>query len=295
MLKMLTTDSLLNAWTGLPTFELLNAIVDCVITVMGREKQNCGSLSITERVLLVFAKLKTNLTFIALSSLFNVSQATVSRTFANMIPILHASLKSVVLFQSCEEIRRNLPKCFQYHNFMNTRAVLDCSETSIQLPNCTNCRIATYSHYKGTNTAKYLVSISPSGSILNISKSYAGKSSDKQIFNDEHLVDLFDSADAIMVDKGFAIEFELMEKGIHLIRPSFSKGKQCQFEEAEVYENTDIASARVHVERFIQRLKIFAILSDKIDHNMLHHLDDILVIIAAICNLSKPILSDERF
>lgn len=128
----------------------------------------------------------------------------------------------------------------------NVRAVLDCSEIPIQLPSCMNCRIATYSHYKSTNTAKFLVAITPSGDIMFISKAYSGKASDKQIFNDERLIEMFDSGkiyylflkqhkiktrhefcycsrytDAIMVDKGFGIEYELQERNIQMIRMGY--------------------------------------------------------------------------
>lgn len=65
----------------------------------------------------------------------------------------------------------------------------------------------------------------------------------------------------------------MSQKNIQLIRPSFSRGPEIQFGEDEVVINTKIASARVHVERSIQRMKIFSILCDKIDHNLMQYLN----------------------
>lgn len=146
---------------------------------------------------------------------------------------------------------------------------------------------------RGRTPVKFLVCITPGGLISFVSDAYSRKSSDKFIFNSEKLVEKFEENDAIMVDKGFAILDELKERGLVLVRPSFSKG--CQFEEEEVFENTKVAVARVHVERIIQRLKIFSILKNKIDHNMLPYLSDIFFIISAITNLTSPIISNEKF
>lgn len=179
---------------------------------------------------MVFVKLKTNLTFVCISSIFRVSESSVTRYFTATLPIIAAALQKAVYFPTSKEIRQNLPKCFK-PNFCDVRAILDCTEVPIQKPKCTNCVIATYSHYKGTNTVKFLVCITPAGLISFISEGYFGKSSDKFIFNDENLIEEFDSnIDAIMVDKGFAIVDETLTHGIKLVRPSFSEGPSFQFE-----------------------------------------------------------------
>ena len=49
------------------------------------------------------------------------------------------------------------------------------------------------------------MAVSAAGLITYVSKGYTGKASDKYIFNQVKLIELFISNDAIMVDKGFAI------------------------------------------------------------------------------------------
>lgn len=125
-----------------------------------------------------------------------------------------------------------------------------------------------------------MVAITPAGTISFVSKGYSGKASDKFIFNEEKLIEKFDpNVDAIMVDKGFSIAKELSELGIKLVRPTFSQGPGYQFNENEVVENTKVSIARVHVERAIQRMKIFSILRDKIEYNILSQVDKIFSVI----------------
>lgn len=97
-----------------------------------------------------------------------------------------------------------------------------------------------------------------------------------------------------MVDKGFLIESECTNNNNKLIRPVFLKNKS-QFSTQESELNLSIAEACVHVERAIQRIKSFNILTSTFEWKLAPYLDNILLIIAGIVNLSSPILSDERF
>lgn len=57
----------------------------------------------------------------------------------------------------------------------------------------------------------------------------------------------------------------------------------------------DIAAARVHVERTIQRLKMFKILKYKIPWTLIPYIKKISIIVAGITNLKNPILADDKF
>ena len=52
-----------------------------------------------------------------------------------------------------------------------------------------------------------------------------------------------------MADRGFAVQDLCVLKGVHLNRPAQKMSDQ--FTQAEVASNFDIASTRIHVERFI--------------------------------------------
>lgn len=97
--------------------------------------------------------------------------------------------------------------------------------------------------------------MSPAGCITFLRKAYGGRASDKVIFCQSSLLELLAENDAVMVDKGFRITSECEEAGMKLIIPPFLKNKTFSFEEVE--QTANIAAARVHVERVIQRMKFF--------------------------------------
>lgn len=100
--------------------------------------------------------------------------------------------------------------------------------------------------------------------------------------------------DAIMVDKGFLIDDVCHFNQIELIRPPFLR-QQKQLSATEAIFNAKIASARVHIERSNQRIKIFNILSGTLKWSLVPYVKDIFTIICGITNLSSSILADCRY
>lgn len=289
---MLLTNEALNTWTGIPTNELLEEICLAAKKLEEWVYPRKFAMNCTDRVILVMVKLKQNLSFAAIGILFRIHAATVTNYFSHTVQILSSVLQTFVYMPSKEEIRKNIPLCFR--GFSNVTIILDCTEVPLGTLKCLNCRIATYSQYKSRRTAKFLIGVTPAGLISYRSKAYAGKSSDKYIFNAEKLIDqLYPHIDEVMVDKGFMIENELSAKGIKLHRPPFMKNNRLS--PSEAYLNEAIAKARVHVERIMQRIKTFAILQDTFDVCMLGYINDIMSIICGIVNLTNPILRDDKF
>lgn len=147
---------------------------------------------------------------------------------------------------------------------------------------------------KGKHTIKFLVGITPSGIISFLSTAYGGRASDKSIFNEERIIEKLEPQDAVMVDKGFLIENECNENIITLIRPPFLRTSK-QLSKTDAEKTALIARARVHVERAIQRMKIFNIINSQISWYLVAYINDIITIIAALVNLSAPILTDDKF
>ena len=63
----------------------------------------------------------------------------------------------------------------------------------------------------------------------------------------------------IMSDRGFAIQDLCAIKGITLNRPKQKDGEQ--FNQPDIKRNFDIAATRIHVERFIGRVRCWKILN----------------------------------
>lgn len=159
--------------TGIPTYEILDHIVNLYFKVYPDSRSH--RLSIKERIILVFLKLKQDLSFAVLAILFKaVSGETCRAIYNSILPLLANILKPLIYWPSKTEIISNIPGCFK--KFEDTRVVLDCTEISVQSPKCLSCRIKLYSNYKGTFTIKFSVGISPGGLITYISKPYGGES-----------------------------------------------------------------------------------------------------------------------
>jgi hypothetical protein len=140
-----------------------------------------------------------------------------------------------------------------------------------------------------------MTAVTHAGLICYISTAYGGRTSDKAIFEKSGLLDELDMHhDEIMVDKGFLIDNICDNFGIKLIRPSFLR-KKSQFSQAEAIFTSQVASARVHIERTNQRIKCFKILTNQLPVNLIPEVDCIFEIICAIVNLSNPILADDKF
>lgn len=186
-----------------------------------------------------------------------------------------------------------MPRCFR--GFEKTRVVVDCTEIEVSKTNCSKCNIMTYSQYKNHHTIKFMIGISPAGLITFISPIYGGRASDKQIFQQSNIIHFLQPhEDAVMADKGFFIDDVCRENFIDVIRPPFLRQK-AQFSRIETEATAKIARARVHVERMIQRLKIFKIFSNKIPWNILPYMQSICTVCAGLANLGPPILSDDKF
>lgn len=288
--NLLDTEKKYISFTGVGS-DVIDTSVICINEVIKANNGQCIT-DIRKKVILVLIKLKLNISFACLAVMLNVSPSSCTKYFYTVLHLLSLALKPVVYWPTKDAVIANMPKCFL--KYKRTRVVLDCTEIAVQKCKCLKCRIRTYSHYKGTNTLKFLIGITPAGTISFVSRAFGGRATDKAIFLKENIISKCDPHDAIMVDKGFMIENECAENYLQLIRPPFLKKKE-QFSKEEAEQTADIAHARVHVERAIQRIKLFNILNDQIDWFIIPYINDVMNVVCALVNLSPPILAANKF
>lgn len=124
---------------------------------------------------------------------------------------------------------------------------------------------------KKCNTLKYLICISPDGTIIFISSEYGGRTSDTELFEKCNIMVVLPEKCALMADRGFKqIQNILDKKNIELVRPPSVLSKQKSKKE-EVFLTKRIASLRIHVQRVIRRIKEFSLLESHstLDHNII--------------------------
>lgn len=157
------------------------------------------------------------------------------------------------MWPSRSAVNYNMPKIFR-DNFHSTRVIIDCTEIKTETPSSLQLKSMMYSDYKSHNTLKSLVGISPSGYVTIVSDLWAGSICDKQLAKKCGIIYLCEEGNSIMVDKGFPVSDLTTPRGISHIMPP-KKHAQCKFTQNEVKRTQEIASARIHAERQMERIK----------------------------------------
>lgn len=279
--------------TGISSLELFYNIADLFTDTRIKQSKRNFSLSNEDVLLLVFMKLYHNVSFSLLAVLFDVHRTTASSIFKESIVVLASVLGHAIYWPDKDHVLACLTKHFDKYRM--TRMVLDCTEIAIERPKDLPSQILTYSIYKKTYTAKILVCITPGGLISYMSPAYGGRTSDTHITRESQVLAKCEPhIDKVMVDRGFLIEDLCYEHGLEMIRPPFL-GQRKQLSPGDAKRNAGIASARVHVERSIQRLKRFKILQQRFPLHLLAYLDSIVTTIAGVVNTSKPLFADDKY
>ena len=246
-------------------------------------------LPLIDQLLLTLMKLRLNLGTVDLAVRFKCSSATVTNITTTIFSALYDILYVGMMEGNIPSRIKNqtsLPKCFQ--PFPNCRIVLDCTEVAVANTERLDIQSNLFSQYKKRTTLKTLIGVSPNGVITFVSDLYGGNTSDKAITADSGVLNQLVPGDMVMADKGFTIR-DILPEGVSLNIPAFLVNGQ--FTQAEMNHNKLITDARIHVERSIQRLKIYSIL-DHIPYQLKEHGNKIVKVCACLTNLQTPTLRE---
>ncbi len=284
--------------TGLKTFER-NALWEFLgeakhqLQILGRKQvltsSNLRALSVECQFLLCLMILRKNYTFEEMAVTYNLGRKLVSQVFRTWLQFLYLKFKDVeaAMFTKREDLPRP-PRHFSNKMLRQVRVVIDCTEIFLQSSTNYSKQGHLYSSYKSHTTAKILIGCSPSGRAMFISDCFEGAISDREITKQSGFLDYLDANDVVLADRGFTIEDLVREKGAKLIVPPFLKGRK-QFTQDEVQETKIIAKARIHIERFNERLKKFKFLQGVVPHYHNPYLSQAVYICSCLVNFSAPL------
>lgn len=160
-----------------------------------------------------------------LSHRFGVSVATVSEVLRKWIRFLAKEFRPLIRQPKKELISFYSPKSFR-ELFPDVVIVVDCTEIEMERPSALDNQSACYSSYKSRPTMKALLGITPSGVLSFVSGFFPGSTSDREITMQSHFLNILNTGDAVMADKGFNVQDELVSVGATLvIYHHSSKGK----------------------------------------------------------------------
>lgn len=124
-----------------------------------------------------------------------------------------------------------------------------------------------------------------------ISKVYGGRSTGSIITYDSGFLSLLDPGDLILSDMSFpCISTSLENRGVTLLISPFAHSND-QFTPDKVDETHKIDSVRIHIERCVQRIKLYRIMSDKVTRDIFPNIDRIVYACAVSTNIQLPINS----
>lgn len=284
-------------YTGMANFAVLLAVFKFLESAVPHSINN--RLSKFQEFILFMMKIKVNLFNADLAFRFNISEATVSRIFDKWLHVAYCRLKSQITWPGREELQRTMPQAFFDSFGTKVAVIIDCFEIKIERPSSLLSRSETWSTYKGSNTAKFLIAIAPQGVVTYISEGWGGRVSDKHITEHCGLLDNLVPGDVVLADRGFNIEDSVGFYCARLHLPAYTKGKK-QLSPEDVERTRKLANVRIHVERVIGLIRNkFVFLKSTVPINYvacregdeLTALDKIVTVCCALGNLCPPIVA----
>ena len=281
-------------------------VLTCLVEylVKDRSKLKPTRLSFEDQIVLTIIKLKHNLVFDLIAAIYGISSTTAIEYFWCWLDIMHAKLKRLVRMQDRDHIYSTIPPHFK-QKFPRLTSIIDCFEVFVESPSSLLARAKFYSHYKKHTTIKVFISCTPLGAVNFVSQCYGGRAADIQVVkeSDFHLSKYHMPGDQIPADRGFTLVEEFAAGSCsELLIPAFTTGKK-QLSAKEVETSRKIASVRIHIERVIglirnrytilkgiMPLRIVKSIKDEACGSILANCDRIVVVCAALVNLSESII-----
>ncbi|XP_043951774.1 uncharacterized protein LOC122819259 [Gambusia affinis] len=231
-------------YTGLPCFVILLSLFNTVRPFLPASKD----LSQFQMVLLTLMRLRLDLPVQHLCHLFNVSHKTLSNAFADTLDVLYARLKPMVSWPERHCLQAAMPPRFLETFGDRVAIIVDCFELGRERPSNLKAQAQSFSRHKGRHTMKYLIGVTPHGSISFISKGWGGRASDKHITENCGLLSNLLPGDVVLADRGFDIKDSVGMMCAEVQTPTFTKRRR-QLDAKDVEDTRALAHLRVHVER----------------------------------------------
>lgn len=241
-------ESRLSFYTGLP-----GTVLDALAQLVCPHLMQKSTLVPFQQLILTLMKLRLGLSQADLGYRFQISQSTVSRIFCHCVNVMYVRLRFLIKWPERSAIRKTMPMAFRKHCPKCT-VIIDCFEVFIERPSNLLARAQTYSSYKHHNTTKYLIGVTPQGTVCFISSGWGGRASDKHVTESSRLLSFLLPGDTILADRGFDIADSVGLCMATIKMPAFTKGK-AQLRGIEVEQTRRIANVRIHVERVIGNLR----------------------------------------
>ncbi|KAL0879277.1 hypothetical protein ABMA27_003057 [Loxostege sticticalis] len=297
ILRLFSTDLLLNDnetvnyYTGLESYSKFTLVLSTLMPMANDLKYRWTrvvGLSLEDQFLMLLIKLRRNKPDFEIGKIFGVSRTVVSNVIITWINFVNDIWSLLDIWPSRELVDFYMPENFKSY-YPSTRVIIDGTEIPIQKPSQPDAQKVSFSQYKHRNTLKFLVGSSPGGLLTFCSEGYAGSVSDRQIVERSNLLQICDTGDSIMADRGFNVQDLFANKGIGINIPNFLKGKS-QIPGVLIKQDQRLSSQRVHNERLIGLTKTYKILTSELNQYYAPMASKIFLVCLMLCNFREGIV-----
>ena len=267
------------------------------LSIIGTEGTLSGQIqcmSLDCQFLMTLLILRRDRLFEDIAFQFDLDRNVVARIFKTWVQFIFWKFKDIqtAMFTKRKDLPR-LPSVFRNKLLRNTRCVIDCTELVIESARNYNQQGNIYSAYKSRPTAKILVATNPNGAAVYISDAFEGSISDVKIVEKSGFLDFIENGDIILADRGFTIDHLLVKRGAKVVMPPMMKGKSALSLPEESITKV-IAKARIHIERWNERLKLFEWLRTPIRQDKRNMLSQGVYVCSCLANFSRIMLDTEQ-
>jgi hypothetical protein len=145
---------------------------------------------------------------------------------------------------------------------------------------------------KHRDTVKFLVGLSPNLTVNFVLHAFGGRALDQHItLSSQEFMGKLQPGSQIMADKGFNIGTDVQKLGVQLIIPDFKQRGRSQMTPEEVVRSEAISSARIHIERIIQRIRTFHVLKHIVKIAQQDIVDQMFTTCTYLTNFQMPIIN----
>ena len=172
-------------YTGILDWKVLSALVKFI--QLAFPKMPNSHLTVFDHVVMFLMKVCLNLFDEDLACRYSIHRTSVSRTFHRVLDVIYARLSFLVKWPERDVLQETLPLSFRRF-FKKCCVIIDCSQIFIEQPSDLLARAQVWSHYKHHSTLKFLIGITPQGTISYVPQCAGGRMSDKEIVEKSSLI-----------------------------------------------------------------------------------------------------------
>lgn len=138
-------------------------------------------------VIMFFLKIRLGLFDEDIADRFGVHPSTVSRNFHRVLDVMATKTAHLIKWPDRETLQLTMPMSFRKF-FKRCAVIIDCSEVFMERPSDLLARAQVWSNYKHHSTLKFMIGITPQGTISYVSSCVGGRMSDKEIVENSSLL-----------------------------------------------------------------------------------------------------------